>query len=171
MKKYFDNVFVFLALTLVFQAIITFLLTQMANPASAILSQFSFTAESFSKIVNNWNNLDRSIFLTHYLFDFIYPFIYGRFFYLAIKYMLHLKYSDEAFRLVLTRALFLPAIATVCDLTENTFHLLMVGQHIPISDDATFLAAFCASVKWGVLFICSLVLILTYISNRRKKAV
>lgn len=149
MKKYLDNVFIFFALTLIFQAIITFLLTQMSDPPTALLSQFAFSAEAFSKIVNEWNNLDRSIFLIHYLFDFVYPLIYGRFFYLALN-----KKSK------------LPFIATACDLTENIFHFLMVGQYIPINTAATVTAAVCASVKWVLLLVCALILIVAYLRKR-----
>ena len=121
----------------------------MSDPSSAIQSQFAFSADAFSKIVNEWNNLDRSIFLTHYLFDFIYPFIYGRFFYLALS-----KKSK------------LPVIASVCDLIENTFHFLMLGQYIPISTAATALAAVSASVKWALLIVSVLILIVAYLRKR-----
>ena len=142
----------------------------MSNPLTAIQMQFTFRADAFSKIVNEWNNLDRSIFLMHYLFDFIYPFIYGRFFYLTIKCVLHLKPSGEVFRLVLTRSLLLPGIVTVCDLIENTFHFLMIGQYIPINNTATGIAAFCAGLKWYIIFVCSLALMVMYLMKRLKKA-
>jgi hypothetical protein len=152
LKKYLDNTLIFFTLTVFFQAIITFLLTQMSNPPSAVQSQFAFSAEAFSKIVNEWNNLDRSIFLTHYLFDFIYPLIYGRFFYLALN-----KKSK------------MPVVATVCDLTENIFHFLMIGQYIPIHTLATAVAAVCASIKWALLVVCALIVIVTYLRPRLKK--
>ena len=160
---------VFLVLTLIIQAVITFLLTQMSNPPTALQSQFAFSAESFSKIINEWNNLDRSIFLSHYLFDFIYPFVYGRFFYLALKFTQQLKPVEVSYTL-LSKALLLPAVATICDLIENIFHFLMIGQYIAINNLAVVLAAICASVKWSMIVICIFVLFISFLRKMLKKA-
>ena len=141
----------------------------MQDPITAITLQITFKKADFLNIISAWNNIDRSIFLMHYLIDFIYPFVYGRLMYLLILDLSKKSQTTDQ-KLALADLTYIPALAAVSDLLENTLHLLMVGSYIEVEALPVAAAAFFSIIKWSNLFGCVLVLIIAYLRQGLKKA-
>jgi hypothetical protein len=168
LRKPFNSILLFFILTILFQIAISLWLSQMQNPLSAVLVQVTFKKEEFLNLIAEWNNIDRTLFLMHYLVDFIYPFVYGRLLYLLIVDASSRAQSAQQSNAI-SEMIYIPALAAMSDLLENSIHLLMVGAHIQITAWSVAAAAFFSMVKWTGLFGCVLVLILTYLRQWFKK--
>lgn len=131
-------------------------LSNMQQPSDAIRLQLAFSKNSFLSITEAWNQMDQSIFLMHYMFDFFYPAFYGIFLFLILK-----KMNFKSAR-------YLPFAAATFDLIENTFHFMLVSGYLPVLDPLVFTGGTASLFKW-ILVAISLILIAANLRQRFKK--
>lgn len=147
---------IFLALALVLQTLISLVLLKLPNPADIIRIQTTFTLETFQNILNSWSRVDRSTFLLHYAFDFFYPWAYGFLFYFLLQEIPALAH----FR-------YLALLAALSDELENILHFMLINGTIPLEPALIFAAGVFSAVKWLLMIFLSALVVKKLFSKPR----
>ena len=141
------SVLMFCAAFLVSQAIIISMLLQLGHNDPLIL-QLTFSKTVFMDILHKWGQPDIGIYKKHFFVDYPHAFVYASLLASVIGYLLAEQDREPA---SIHLALFsLPYIAGMCDLAENTLHLILISNPVAVSGTLVKISATMAWSKWGL---------------------
>ena len=138
---------VFCAAFLVSQAIIVSMLLQLGHSDPLVL-QLTFSRTVFVDILQKWGQTGIGIYKKHFFVDYPHAFIYAGFLASLIAY-LSAEQDREPVQLHLV--LFsLPYVAGLCDLAENTLHLILLANPVAVPGTLVKISATITWTKWGL---------------------
>lgn len=138
---------VFFAAFLVSQAIIVSILLQLGHSDPLVL-QLTFSRTVFVDILQKWGQTGIGIYKNHFYVDYPHAFIYAGFLSSLIAY---LSAGQDREPVQVHLVLFsLPYVAGLCDLTENTLHLILLANPFAVPDTMVKISATITWMKWGL---------------------
>lgn len=141
------SVLMFCAVFLVSQAIIVSMLLQLGHIDPLIL-QLTFSKTVFMDILHKWGQPGIGIYKKHFFVDYPHAFVYASLLASVIGYLMAEQDREPA---SVHLALFsLPYIAGMCDLAENTLHLILISNPVAVSGTLVNISATMAWTKWGL---------------------
>ena len=141
------SVVVFGAAFLVSQAVIVSMLLQLGHSDPLIL-QLTFSRTVFMDILQKWGQPGIGIYKKHFFVDYPHAFIYASFLASVIGSLMAEQDREPAY---IDLALFsLPYGAGLCDLAENTLHLILISNPAAVSGTLVKISATMAWTKWGL---------------------
>jgi hypothetical protein len=150
------SVVVFCAAFLVSQAVVVSMLLRLGHSDPLIL-QLTFSRTVFMDILQKWGQPGMGIYKKHFFVDYPHAFIYASFLASLIAY-LSAEQDREPVQLHLV--LFpLPYVAGLCDLAENTLHLILISNPAAVSGTLVKISATMAWTKWGLAGISMMAII------------
>lgn len=118
--------------------------------------QLALTPADFWAVVQAWGEAGVARYQSHFVWDFIHPFVYGAFGYILVCYSgLYQHWSRLAVCLL---AWALP-LAGACDLLENSLHLRLLAVGPGVLDDAVWISGTASSLKWTLALAFTLLLL------------
>ena len=165
-------VVVFFAAFLVNQAIIVSMLLQLGHNDPLIL-QLTFSKTVFIDILQKWGQPGVGIYKKHFFVDYPHALIYASFLASVIAYLTAEQNREPAhFHLTLFS---LPYVAGLCDLVENTLHLILISNPVSVPETLVKISATMTWTKWGfagvsIMAIIFLVLKKTMSPGRRRSS-
>ncbi len=144
------------------QALIGTILSPLGH-GDVLTLQLTFNPQTFSNILEHWGPEGIRTYLLHFLPDYIHGPIYAVFLSSAMARLTKDRHPPAS-RFVISLFL-LPFIAGLCDMAENTLHLIMIGRPALISSGLVSLSAACTWIKW-ILAAVSLLAILFFIIRK-----
>ncbi|MDI6797735.1 MAG: hypothetical protein QMD09_12355 [Desulfatibacillaceae bacterium] len=111
-----------------------------------LMLQITFSKERFLEILGGWGRWGVGLYKSHYWFDFVHPIWYSIFLASFIAWLSAKKGVSPSKGLLLLFCL--PFAAGLCDLVENTFHVLMLNSVIRITAFSVAASAAFANTKW-----------------------
>jgi hypothetical protein len=100
------------------------------------------------EILQKWGQPGIGIYKKHFFVDYPHAFIYATFLANLIGYLTAEQDREPA---AVHLALFsLPYVAGLCDLAENTLHLILISNPIVVSGRFVKISATMAWTKWGL---------------------
>jgi hypothetical protein len=162
----------FCTVFLVSQAIIISILLQLGHN-DPLLLQLTFSKTVFMDILQKWGQPGLGIYKKHFFVDYPHAFVYASLLASVIGYLMAEQDKEPA---SIQLALFsLPYMAGMCDLTENTLHLILISNPVAVSGALVKISATMAWTKWGlagmsILTIISLVIKKTVSRKERRKS-
>ena len=118
--------------------------------------QLAFTPEQFWQVIEKWGTNGVSRYQSHFIYDFIHPFIYAALGYVWVRYTtLFLAMSNGANKFF---AAALP-VAGLCDLVENSIHVYLLSHGSGFGGNLVLVSGTASSIKWALaaIFIAALV--------------
>lgn len=136
------------------------ILVHTLKPISEDFITLQLFADStmFSEIISQWTGQQRQIFLDHFLYDSYHPLIYGTALIFGMAYAFN--YNDISSKF--NAAVFLPVIASFCDLIENATHYFYVTNPTLISDSLILFSKSVTYLKWGIAILSLSIIVLCY---------
>lgn len=109
--------------------------------------QLAFTPEQFWQVIEKWGPSGVSRYQSHFVYDFIHPFIYAALGYVWVRRTaLFSALPRPAHRFF---ALALP-VAGVCDLVENSIHVHLLRHDAGFGGQLVLLSGSASSIKWAL---------------------
>ncbi len=130
--------------------------------AELVPMQLAFSKHRFDTIVTGWSTDNLLQLQHHYYLDFIHPLWYG----VTLAWVLAKTLPHERKSLV-----WLPVVAALCDLCENTLHAIPAfsGTFRELDQPAIALSSTFAATKW-LLAAVSVILVVVYFIRARKSS-
>ena len=141
------SVVVFCVAFLVSQAVIVSMLLQLGHSDPLIL-QLTFSRSMFMDILQKWGQPGIGIYKKHFFVDYPHAFIYASFLASIIGYLMAEQDREPA--PVHLALFFLPYVAGLCDLAENTLHLYLISNPAAVSGALVKISAAMAWTKWSI---------------------
>jgi hypothetical protein len=149
---------VFGNLTVIFFIIFGVIGPDLPDGAPGVVDlQLAFNKTEFSRIIDVWglDAVDR--YKDTMWLDYVFPPVYAIFFTSALA---ALTFDAERYPGRIVRGLFvLPFAAALCDLLENTLHLIILRDPATLPAALIFLASVVAAIKWALLGIAAVVVV------------
>jgi len=144
-------------LFLVSQLVIAYIIAPL-DSSKLIQLQTTFSVATFQAIIAEWRVYDilYLFFIHQYLDLFLHPIFYSLF--LGSTLALSMNFAKVEAKYNFT--LFLPFIAGLCDVFENSMHLLLLTETELINTFTVGLSACFANSKWLLCGICILLIII-----------
>jgi hypothetical protein len=140
-------VVVFCAAFLVSQAIVVAMLLQLDHSDPLIL-QLTFSKTVFMDVLQKWGQTGIGIYKKHFFVDYPHAFIYAGFLASLIAFLTVEQDRQPAHvHLVLFS---LPYVAGLCDLAENTLHLILIRNPVAVPGTLVKISATMTWTKWGL---------------------
>ena len=126
-----------------------------------IQMQLAFTKPRFDAIVSGWTDTNLQQFQHHYYLDFIHPVWYGLMLAWALAKTLPASHKS---------LVWMPIVAGVCDICENTLHAIPSFQGTFRELDQPYIAISSgfAATKWS-LAVLSIGFVVTYFLRGRRR--
>lgn len=106
--------------------------------------QMAFTVPQIEKVLEIWGQSGIDSYLKYIWLDYIFPLGYASFFSGSMALLF-----PKSMNKVVQNVIWLPIIAAVCDIFENTMHIIILSQELSlVAPGLIFGAAFIALVKW-----------------------
>jgi hypothetical protein len=115
--------------------------------------QLSFTKRAFGDIVNAWSEDERARFRRHFLLDIVHPIWYS----ILLALLMANTMPKNRFEYMV----WLPILAGLCDMVENSIHAPMAAQFDKLGQPGIAIAALFATLKW-VLVLVTIVLLVVW---------
>lgn len=132
-------------------AVSTILLTVLMGPHlegyDILALQFSFSQSQFFSIVSGMSAEALHGFGMHYRYDFLYPIAYGLWMSTTLAWLMRKSDANP----LLNAIIYLPMLAALFDLAENSFIVPYALDFSQTTDTAVFWQSICASMKYGLL--------------------
>lgn len=109
--------------------------------------QFSFGQAQFQNILSTMTAEQLVGFGMHYRYDFLFPVAYGLWMSVTLAWLMRKSDAPE----ILNAIIYLPLLAGIFDLTENSFIAPYALDFFQATDTAVFWQSICASMKYGLL--------------------
>ncbi len=148
--------FIFGCLFLASQLLIAYIISPL-DGARLVQLQTTFSVTTFQQIIADWEsqNLLR-FFYQHQIFDlFLHPVWYSIFLGAGLALSMNAAKIAEKYNAVLI----LPFIAGICDVLENSMHLILITYPDFINTFTVRLSACFASGKWFLVIVCGLIIL------------
>lgn len=139
---------VFCGAFLLSQAIVVSMLFQLDHSDPLIL-QLTFSRTVFMDILQKWGQTGIGIYKKHFLVDYPHVFIYAGFLASVIAYLTAEPDREPAQVHLLLFSL--PYVAGLCDLTENTLHLIQIRNPVAVPGILVKISATMTWTKWGLV--------------------
>ena len=137
----------FCTVFLVSQAIIVSMLLQLGHNDPLIL-QLTFSRTVFMDILHKWGQPSIGIYKKHFIVDYPHAFIYASLLASVIGYLMVEQDREPAS--VHLALISLPYMAGMCDLAENTLHLILISNPVAVSGTLVKISATMTWTKWGL---------------------
>ena len=139
-------------------------------PVYGILDyEFAWTPGQVEVIFNAWGDVGKQQIAFGIYMDFLYIIAYGALIFGCLLIATHkLDGTIQTIGLYMTIT---PIIAGICDFIENVNLLLMISDATFVASASPFVAAFCATIKFAIIFACIIFFLvqLIFIVIKRKK--
>lgn len=149
-------------------AISTIALTILMLPHLAgyniLALQFSFSQDQFLTVLSGMNAEQQHGFGMHYRYDFLYPIAYGLWMSTTVAWLLDRAQSSD----LLNATIYLPMLAGLFDLAENSFIAPYALNFSQVTDTAVYWQSVCASLKYGLLAVATVTMLATAPKALRK---
>jgi hypothetical protein len=140
-------VVVFCVAFLISQGIIVSILLQLGHSDPLIL-QLTFSRTVFMDILQKWGQTGIGIYKKHFFVDYPHAFIYTGFLASLIAYLTEEQNKEPARGHLLLFSL--PYVAGLCDLAENTLHLILIRNPVAVPGTLVKISATVTWTKWGL---------------------
>lgn len=117
--------------------------------------QFSFSQEQFSTVLSGMTAEQQLGFGMHYRYDFLYPIAYGLWMSCTLAWLMARAESSP----LLNAVIYLPMLAALFDLAENSFIAPYALDFSQVTDTAVYWQSVNASIKYGLLAIAAVVML------------
>jgi len=121
------------------------------GPENMLTLQTTFSKEVFKDILEKWGSEGIQTYKKHFYIDFFHPFIYGIFLSSFFAF-LTAGLRKKSLKLYLVVFL-LPLIAGLCDIIENTLHLILLSNIDNLSEIMIWISAAFCNLKWLLAFL------------------
>jgi len=155
--------FIFGILFLVSQLLIVYIITPL-DSGKLVQLQTTFSVATFQQIIADWEGQDLlHLFYRHQIFDlFLHPVWYSIFLGAGLALSMDAAKVIDKYNF----ALIIPFFAGMCDVSENTMHLILLTYPDFINSFTVTLSACFANSKWFLVFVSSI--LIAYWSIRAK---
>ena len=142
-----EAVVLFCGAFLVSQAIVVSMLLQLDH-SDPLMLQLTFSRKVFMDILQKWGQTGIGIYKKHFLVDYPHAFVYAGFLASVIAYLTAQQDRKPAHVHLLLFSL--PYVAGLCDLAENTLHLILIRNPVAVPGTLVKISATMAWTKWGL---------------------
>lgn len=120
---------------------------------SVMRLQTALSKDAILSIISEWQRADiAKFYLQHFYLDFLHPLWYSLFLVACMSKIFNTRHFPYRWNYLL----FLPFIAGVSDLLENTLHLLFISDRANITSALAFLSGSASITKWVLAGLCTL---------------
>lgn len=140
-------VVVFFATFLVSQAIIVSMLLQLDH-GDPLTFQLTFSRTVFMDILQKWGQTGIETYKRHFFVDYPHAFIYAGLLASVIAYLT--AEQDRRPAQVHLLLFSVPYAAGLCDLAENTLHLILISKPVGVPATLVKISATMTWTKWGL---------------------
>lgn len=123
------------------------ILLQLGHSDPLIL-QLTFSRTVFMDILQKWGQTGIGIYKNHFFVDYPHAFIYTGFLASLIAYLTEEQNKEPAHGHLLLFSL--PYVAGLCDLVENTLHLILIRNPVAVPGTLVKISATMTWTKWGL---------------------
>ncbi len=152
-------------LTNIMFVIVVFVVSPMmdgGNGLGVVKLQLSFDKAVGIKIVESWGQLGVSNFNKWIFIDYIYAFSYALLFSSLLAVLLVKRKLSKT---KLKHVIFIPLMAGLLDMTENTMELFFINNQLGFSGNLFYLHSVVATVKF-VLIVSSMILVMVLLIKK-----
>lgn len=153
-------------LFLVSQLVIGYIISPL-DSSKLIQLQTTFSVATFQAIIAEWRAYDiLYLFFRHQYLDlFLHPIFYSVFLGTLLSLSMDFSNIEDKYNFVL----FLPFAAGICDVLENSMHLLLLTHSEFINNFTVKLSACFANSKWILCGVCILLVLFWVLNGWWKK--
>jgi len=127
--------------------------------------QLTLSHERFLTIASGWQSAGlMPVYCRHFYLDYLHPVFYSVF----LSSFMALAFARRGVSSKYNVILFLPFLAALLDMVENSFHIYMLLDFTRITAGMVMMSGICTWVKWTVSFLCFLIALVICCVARKK---